>query len=160
MASPPDKTSQRPSQISNVFLDGLKVAANYLEEQINSIEQLLSSSQVVDHLVIELIKLENVLRRGLRASRRAGMNKYEPCKKILRRSRRLRHQIKRLRWKGTGGSLVGALLACEELRRQLFGDLFCQEFEELSLSIRDGGGEKREDVGERNEERNGKGTYE
>jgi hypothetical protein len=133
---------QSASDEMDDFLAGLTKAADLLQEQINTIQQLLSSHQSIDDLLPGLIGYEKHLRKGLRIARQSGMEKEkekekekeEPFRKILRRSRRMRERIERIsRSRARTGAFLEAFFACEDLRRELLGDLFCREFDEVSL---------------------------
>jgi len=82
----------------------------------------------------------------------------EPLRELLRQAKRLRERAERLQRRvRPGRSLLEGLLACENLRRELFGELFCRELEELSLVMEGGGEENRESSGGK-EKMGGKGN--
>jgi hypothetical protein len=152
MATPVDGTTQSPPETTDeAHLASLIQAADFLEDQINTVKQLLSSRQSVDHLLPQLVEFDKLLRESLKfALKTLEMDdkQMERFRKSLRRSRKLRERVGGMNRRARiGGNLLEGLFACEDLRRRVLGDLFCRDFEELSLGMQGGGDENEGKMG-------------
>jgi hypothetical protein len=153
MATLGDETTKSPPETpAKKILASLVQVANLLQDQTNTIEQYLSSRQNVEHLLLQLVDFDKLLRESLKLALKAlTMDDMEMMqfRKILRRSRKLKERVSGMnRNARMGGNLLEGLLACEDLRRRVLGDVFCQDFEALSLSVQGCGDETEAKIGE------------
>ena len=156
MATPADETTQSTPDFSddNFDFSSLNRSADYLRDEIKRLETRLSSHQSINHLIPALIRFETTFQETTADAQRTEMEDYqrEAFRKIWRRAERLGKRLGRLIRRARararararrGSALVEGLLACEDLKREVFGDLFCREFEELRMGMRGGGDERR-----------------
>jgi len=152
MATPVDGMTQSPPETTDeAHLASLIQASNFLQDQINTIEQLLSSRQSVDHLLPRLVEFDKLLRESLKLALKTlemDDKEMEQFSKSLRRSRKLMERVGRMNRRARMGvNLLEGLFACEDLRRMVLGDLFCRDFEELSLGMQGHGDENEGKMG-------------
>lgn len=157
MTTPADETTQSPPETTDEdqLIANLIQAANFLQDQINTVEQLLSSRQSIDHLLPRLVEFDKLLRESLKVALKTlemDDKEMERFRKILQRSRKLRERVGGMNRKARmGENLLEGLFACGDLRRMVLGDLFCRDFEELSLGMQGHGDENEEKTGGKGE---------
>ena len=148
MATGADETTLSPTpDSSDHTLLRLTQCANYLRDNIRRLEKRLSSHRSIEHRLASLLEFESIFQETLTVvlGRETEEDQKEPLQNLSRRAERLSERIERLVERlRRGHSLLEAILGCEDFRREMFGDLFCREFNELSLEMRGHGEESRE----------------
>lgn len=133
MATPTDETIPKSFDERDGFLAEPIQGIDILNNHINDLQDILSSGgRIAGSLLAELAYYESKLREDIEVARGLGIKEKDlkSSKKVLRRCRRFRVRAQRARSR----DFLEGFFACENLRRQVFSDLFCREFDELSLS--------------------------
>ena len=133
MATPTDETIPNSFDERDEFLAGPIQGVDILNNHINDLQNILSSGRrVAGSLLAELALYESKLREDIKVARGLVIETKDlkSSRKVLRKCRRFRVRGQRARSR----DFLEGFFACENLRRQVFSDLFCREFDELSLS--------------------------
>ena len=133
MATPTDETIPNSFDNRDEFLAEPIQGVDILNNHINDLNDILSSGRRVPGSVLaELGYYEGKLREDIEVARGLGIKEKDlkSSRKVLRKCRRFRVHAQRARSR----DFLEGFFACESLRRQVLSDLFCREFDELSLS--------------------------
>ncbi len=133
MTTPTDETIPKSFDERDGFLAEPIQGVGILNNHINDLQDILSSGgRVAGSLLAELAYYENKLWEDIEVARGLGIKEKDLKlpRKVLRKCRRCRVRGQRARSR----DFLQCFFACENLRRQVFSELFCREFDELSLS--------------------------
>ena len=133
MATPTDETIPELFGERDEFLAEPIQGVDILNNHINNLQDSLSSGRrVAGSLLTELAYYESKLREDIKVARGLGIKEKDlkSSRKVLWKCRRFRVRAQRARSR----DFLESFIACENLRRQVFSELFCREFDELSLS--------------------------